>query len=142
MILDTTYFLPLIGIDVDENLLLAIDEGRAGIDYSDIELSLITIFELQAKASKLGINSEEVVRGINAILRSFKVIPFYEPEIVKIASQLRKLLKDYIDCIVVATAIIHGKELVTEDTDILAIKDKLRKEYNLRIYNYRNLMKK
>lgn len=49
------YFLPLFDVGVKFDLLKAITEGRASIGFSEIKLSLISIFELQAKTSKLNI---------------------------------------------------------------------------------------
>ncbi len=141
MIVDTTYFLPLVGIDIDEDLLKAIDENQVRITFSDIKISLITIFELQAKAAKLGIDSDTVVKGINAILKSFEIIPFSESEIIRVSFKLREKLNDYIDCVIVATAVNHGKKLVTEDEDIISIRDLLRREYGLRVYTFRELLK-
>jgi len=49
--------LPLIGVDVRTDLLRAIDEGRTRrrIHFGELRVSLISIFELQAKASKLDV---------------------------------------------------------------------------------------
>ena len=57
MIIDTTYLLPLIGVDVRTDLLRAIAEGRTRrrIHFGELRVSLISIFELQAKALKLDV---------------------------------------------------------------------------------------
>lgn len=49
--------LPLIGVDVRTDLLRAIDEGRTRrrIHFGELRVSLISIFELQAKALKLDV---------------------------------------------------------------------------------------
>lgn len=141
MILDTTYFLPLIGIDIDTNLLKAIDNNKAILTFGDISLSLVTIFELQAKAAKLGISHDHVINGINAILKGFNVIPFFESDIIRTASELRKKLNDYIDCIIVASAVHHGGKLVTEDKGVLSKKGSLKKTYGIQIYTYKELLK-
>ncbi|MGQ4891587.1 MAG: type II toxin-antitoxin system VapC family toxin [Candidatus Njordarchaeia archaeon] len=141
MILDTTYFLPLVGIEVDRDLLKAVDKGTVGLSYLDIGLSSITIFEVQAKAAKSGLDSEDIYRGINAILKTFDVIPFYIKNIVKVASELRERFNDYIDCIIMATAINYGGELATEDEDILSEKIFLKRRYGLKVYSYKDLMK-
>ena len=66
MIIDMMYLLPLSGIAIPCDLLKAIAERRTKvkIDFSDLKLSLISIFELQAKASKLSIT----LRGFQGLL--------------------------------------------------------------------------
>jgi len=142
MIIDTTYILPLARIGVRTDLLRAIAENRVkSLDFSDLRLSLISLFELQAKASRLGIPPEDVVKAINVVLKSFRVIPFYEAKIVKIAHELRQsVLSDYIDCIIVATAVALGDSLATEDRDILSRRDELRKMFGVDIVSYRDLV--
>ncbi len=117
-----------------------IDENKAAISFGDIKLSLISLFELQAKATKLSININLIIEGINVIKNAFEVIPFYEPDIIKIAHELRKYLTDYIDCIIIATAITNDKELATEDRDIHAIKSRLKKKYRVKIYSFNDLI--
>ncbi len=46
MILDSNYLLPLAGIDVSTDLLMAVVENRARIKLEEIGVSLISIFEL------------------------------------------------------------------------------------------------
>jgi len=54
MIIDTTYILPLAGIGVKAYLLRAAAEGSARVSLNELKLSMISLFELQAKAAKLG----------------------------------------------------------------------------------------
>ena len=106
MILDTTYLLPLAGVSVDVDLLKSAIEGEASLDLSDVKVSLISLFELQAKTAKLNIPAERVIKAIEAIERAFTVVPFTAPEIIRVSFDLRKtLLRDYIDSIIAATAI-------------------------------------
>ncbi len=141
MILDTTYLLPLAGISVDVDLLRGIVEGRLPLDLSDVKVSLISLFELQAKAAKLDIPVERVVKAVEAIERAFTVVPFTIPEIIEISFSLRKaLLKDYIDSVIVATALALKEPLVTEDEDIHAIARVLEKKYGIKIYSYSRLL--
>jgi hypothetical protein len=53
LILDTAYILPLAKIGVDTDVLLAIAERKTDLVISEMGISLISIFELQAKAAKL-----------------------------------------------------------------------------------------
>lgn len=57
MIIDTTYLLPLARIGVETDLLRAVVEGRVRRDVSlrNLKVNLISLFELQAKAAKLGV---------------------------------------------------------------------------------------
>jgi len=141
MLIDTTYLLPLARIGVKYDLLKAIVDGLIDIDFSELKVSLISIFELQAKVAKLGIPPIHVVKAIDVIFRSFKVVPFYEENIVKKAHEVNELLDDYIDSIIVATAITLNEELVTEDSIINKLRGVLYKKYGLRVKRYKDLVK-
>lgn len=67
MILDTTYFLPIVGIEIEPGILKACLDGRTRFSLDDVRLSLISIFELQAKAAKLGVKAERVSKGVRTI---------------------------------------------------------------------------
>ena len=142
MIIDTTYLLPLAKIGVKTDLLRAVVEGkvRREVSLQNLKVNLISLFELQAKAAKLGVPPKNVTEAINVVLRSFQVIPFYKAEIVETAHKLRKILTDYIDCVIVATAITLREDLISEDQDILSHKEELERKYGIRIHNYRNLL--
>ncbi|MCE4599131.1 MAG: PIN domain-containing protein [Desulfurococcales archaeon] len=143
MILDTTYLLPLVGIGVDVDLLRSIVEGRAPLSLSDVKVSLVSLFELQAKAAKYDVPVDRVIMAIEAIERAFPVIPFTAPRIVEVSLHLRRtLLKDYIDAVIAATAIALEEPLVTEDKDIHAVAHNLEREYKIKIYSYRKLLSK
>lgn len=128
IVLDTTYFLPIVGIGVKSDFFLALEKREISVDPQDIYLNEITLFELQAKAAKLGVPPQRVSQGIDAIIEAFNVIPFREPKIIEIAFKLRKILPDYIDCIILATAISREYSLLTEDTDIQSNKQAISKE--------------
>ena len=142
MIIDTTYLLPLAKIGVKTDLLRAVVEGRIRREVSlqNLKVNLISLFELQAKAAKLGVPPRNVAEAISVILRSFQVIPFHKAEVVETAHKLREILADYIDCVIVATAITLREDLVSEDRDILSHKEELEKRYGIRIHNYQNLL--
>jgi len=142
LIIDTTYILPLVGIAIKTDLLRAIAERRLRIkiDFSDLKLSLISVFELQAKASKLNVPPNIVSRAIDVILRAFEVIPFYRRNIIEKAHELREYINDYIDCIIVATAVVLKEDVVTEDTIIISIRKIIEEKYNIRVVNYEELL--
>jgi len=120
IVLDTTYFLPIVGISVKADFFSALKKKEiCYIPPQNIYLNEISLFELQAKASKLGVPPKRVIEGINAIIEAFNIISFYDSSIIKIAFKLRKIISDYIDCIIVATALSREYLLLTEDKVIL-----------------------
>jgi len=142
IVLDTTYFLPIVGIKVKSDFFLALEKNEIFVDLRDIYLSEITLFELQAKATKLSVPPERVAEGIDAIREAFNIIPFYEPEIIKISFKLRRILSDYIDCVILATAISREYILLTEDSDIQSNKQAISREISnkkVEILNLNNL---
>lgn len=141
MIIDTTYLLPLARIRIETDLLKLIAENKAKLKFSDITISLISIFELQAKATKLAIPSQHIIKATEVILKTFRIIPFYDPKIIETSYELRRIIPDYIDCIITATAITTNDNLITEDTLILAKKHTLEKEYSIKILNYDDIIK-
>jgi len=141
MILDTIYLLPLARIAIDIDLLDAITKGRSSLKLEDITVSLISIFELQAKAAKLMVPAEFVVNAVNAIFNAFRVESFYKPEIIKISYELKKLIPDYIDCVIIATATMLKENLITEDSLILANAEAIKKEYGIKVLSFRDVAK-
>lgn len=141
MILDTTYLLPLAQIDVDTDLLVAVARKKADLKLEDVSVSLISVFELQAKSAKLNIPYKTVIRAVDAIMSAFHVVPFYESGIIETAQRVRKTVSDYIDCIIVATAISNKEDLATEDSLIFEKKEKLFREYNLTVVSFKDLTK-
>ncbi|MEM3476227.1 MAG: hypothetical protein QXL69_01885 [Candidatus Bathyarchaeia archaeon] len=127
MILDATYLLPLARIAIDLDLLDAIAKGKTSLKLEEITVSLISIFELQMKAAKLMVPTEFVVKATNAIFNAFKVESFYNTEIIKVSYKLKKLIPDYIDCVIVATAIILKESLITENSLILVNAEVIKK---------------
>jgi predicted nucleic acid-binding protein len=142
MIIDTTYLLPLARIDVDTDLLKAVVKGKANVKIEEMAVSLISLFELQAKAAKLGVASSTVSEALEAVSKAFRVIPFYEERVVEASFSLRRTISDYIDCVILATAIVSGENLATEDSLIHSKKGFIEKEYNVKIYSFSNLVKK
>ena len=140
MILDTTYLLPLAQIAVDTDLLAAVAKKNTGLKLEDIVVSLISIFELQAKAAKLKVPAKSTIRAVDAVLSAFRVIPFYEPGVIETAQRIRKIIPDYVDCIILATAVVSKEDLVTEDSIVLEKKEKLLKDHRLKVLNFNDLM--
>jgi len=132
ILLDTTYFFPAIGITIKElpkDTPITLHQKGNQISICDI-----SIFELSAKAAK-HINKEKlspqrVTRGIKAIIYSeqIEIIPTYETQTLLTAFELRNTLTDFIDCLILSSAINHCDALVTEDNDIQNLRK--NKEFN------------
>lgn len=142
MILDTTYLLPLARINVDTDLLRAIADRKVSWKLEDVTVSMISIFELQAKAAKLMVPTEFVVDAVKAIFGAFNVESFYRPEIIKVAYKVKKLIPDYVDCVIVATAIVLKEDLATEDSQILSNRGVVKEEYGVSTLSYKELVRK
>ena len=140
MILDTTYFLPLAQIGIDTDLLAAVAKKNTDLKLEDISLSLISIFELQAKGAKLNIPVKSTIRAVDTILSAFRVVPFYEMGVIEAAQRIRKVISDYVDCIVLATAVASKEDVVTEDSLVLEKKKRLLKDYNLKVLSFSDLL--
>ena len=67
------------------------------------------------------------------------MIPFYNRDVIEYSYEVYKLLRDYIDSIIVATPISLREDLATEDRVILSIKKDLEKTYEIKIYSYKDL---
>ena len=119
LFLDTTYFLPAIGISVKD----LPQEGLLRLLQSDhlVVMNEITLFELAAKAAKhvarKQLTPERVIHGVNAIryYENLTLIPMFETRSVLTSFQLRRIHNDYIDCLLVASAINHSNIFITED---------------------------
>lgn len=142
MILDTTYLLPLAQVALDTDLLGAIARKEADLRLGDMAVNLISIFELQAKAAKLNIPAKSTVKAAEAILNTFRVEPFHKAEIIEASYELRRLIPDYIDCVIVATATTLKEDLATEDPLILNEKEAISKEYNIKVLNFTDIVMK
>ena len=141
MIVDTTYLLPLARIGVDTDLLKAIAEGKTGLRLEDLTVNLISTFELQAKAAKMNVPAEYAAEAVKTIHSAFRVEPFHRPEIIDTSFKLRKTIKDYMACVIVATAATLKEDLATEDTLILANKQQIKKQYSVDVLTYKDLVK-
>jgi len=141
LILDTTYLLPLARIAIDTDLLEAIAKGKTYVKLEEVAVSLISIFELQAKAAKLMIPAQSTIKAVEAILVAFRVKSFHNPEIIEVSYELKKVIPDYIDCVIVATAVVLKEDLATEDSLILTNAEVIRKEYGIEVLSFRDIVR-
>jgi len=126
LLLDTTYFLPAIGVSVKQ---LPTDAPIKLIAKGhQISISDISIFELSAKGAKHITNKtltpERVTRGLRAIIYDDTVesIPIHDRQILFTSFKLRSILHDFIDCLILSSAINQCDALITEDNDIQELK--------------------
>lgn len=126
--LDSSFFFPFIGVEVENcekmDILNLIKNDNFQISRSEL-----TVFELSAKGARL-INEDklditDVTEGLSSVqlLESINVIPIFYSEIQVLASQFRKDHSDFIDCIILASAINYTQKLVSLD-------DTLKKKFN------------
>ncbi|MCL5239513.1 MAG: PIN domain-containing protein [Candidatus Marsarchaeota archaeon] len=140
MIVDTTYLLPLSRIEVDTDLLKLIAEHKIDLAFDEIGTSMISLFEIQAKAHKQGLQPRFPIEAIEAINTNFRVAPFCSPEIIETCGLLPSSIKDYIDRIIVATAIALKENLVTEDSRIRKARKALKNEFGIEVFSYKDLV--
>jgi PIN domain nuclease of toxin-antitoxin system len=126
LLLDTTYFLPAIGVsikDIQKNALLTLIAKE-----HKIIMSQITIFELTAKGAKFikegQLTPERVTRGIRAIVYNddIEAIPMHNSSILLTSFKLRNMLNDFIGCLILSSAINHCEAIITEDSEIQSLK--------------------
>lgn len=141
LIIDTTYILPLARIGISTDLLKEIDEGKIKLKIDEIKINGISIFELHAKAAKSNIAPIYAIEAIDVINATFKVVPFYNPDVIKISNELLGRIPDYIDCIIVATAIATNEDLITEDRKINDNKSFIKNKYKINIFTYNEILK-
>lgn len=132
LLLDTTYFLPAIGIsvkDLPKDALIKLIEKGPQIFMSDI-----SIFELAAKGAQYitagRLSAERVTRGIRALVynETITMISIHETAPLLTAFKLRSMLSDFIDCLILSSAINQCDALITEDSAIQILKK--NKEFN------------
>ncbi|NHV99207.1 MAG: PIN domain-containing protein [Thaumarchaeota archaeon] len=125
ILLDTTYLLPAIGIslkDFPRDVLIMLRRKGNQVFISDI-----SIFELSAKGAKYvsakKLSAERVIEGIRAIVFDENIvkIPIHESRILLTALRIRDWLSDFIDCLIISSALNQCDALISEDTDIQSL---------------------
>lgn len=122
LLVDTAYLLPAIGISVkgvpSDGAIRLVEEGH------EIYASDISIFELSAKGAKhiveRTLSGERVARGIRAIVHdgTITMIPIHDSALLLTAFKLRSMLGNFIDCLILASAMNQCDAVITEDKDI------------------------
>lgn len=121
ILLDSTYLFPLIGVRVrglDPLILLGLKPRHR------LLVSEVSLFELSAKGAKYVVQGllepEGVTQGIQSLSMDPDItrIPYFTTQILNVSFKLRGTLSDYIDCLILSTAVNESDILITED-DIL-----------------------
>jgi hypothetical protein len=120
--LNTTYLLPAIGVSIKglpkDALIRLIQKGH------QISIGNISVFELSAKRAKHvatgTLSAERVTRGISAIVydERITVVPIHDSSVLLMAFKLRRMLSDFIDCLILSSAINQSDAVLTEEKDI------------------------
>lgn len=129
-VLDTTYVMPAVGMTVKKVSGKDVANFRVtvGKEGSETAICDITIFELSAKGAKYveegKLEAESILRGVEAILNDNSLIKLkaYDNQNVSTAIELRKTLGDFIDCLIVSSAMNNADVLLTEDEYIHDLK--------------------
>jgi predicted nucleic acid-binding protein len=130
--LDTTYLLPVIGIDVDLP-----KESLRKLFNAEFELIVnqISLFELLGKASKYFDKDDNILRfefGMRSILSSDKlnIVPVMDVGSLELIRETCKFTRDLPDCVILASALQYADILLTEAEDILKLWKRVSKEIN------------
>ena len=120
LLLDTTYLIPFMGVEVER---VKRESIESTLKEHQIQISEVQFFELFAKGNKLGARGltgiEEVIDGIESLYHSLEVLPLVEPDVLKYANLIyRHGLKDIIDSIILASALRFSEGLATLDQGI------------------------
>ncbi|MBE0516643.1 MAG: hypothetical protein IBX41_04525 [Methanophagales archaeon] len=125
VLLDTTYLLPAVGIDIDlpEDLLEKLFSSRHSFIINELSL-----FELFGKASRFISGKEKAKErfytGMKSILSSkIDLKPVFTLDTLPIMLDVHERIKDLPDCPIVATAVVYSDVMLTEAKDIPKLVD-------------------
>ncbi|HDS46242.1 MAG TPA: hypothetical protein ENN68_09225 [Methanomicrobia archaeon] len=120
VLLDTTYLLPAVGIEIDvpEDLLEQLFSANHLFIVNELSL-----FELFGKASRHMAGNETAKRrfytGMKSILSSkIESKPIFSLDTLPVVCELHEQIKVLPDCIIAATARVYADVLLTEAKDI------------------------
>lgn len=123
--MDSIYLLPVFGIEVDETLSDAV--FRLIDDGHNLVVNEVSIFECVAKAAKLIARGElepkRLSRGLLGINYSplLVKVDIYDVEVTRVAAELRRFIRDFIGCMILATAAVRADVLLTEDERLVKL---------------------
>ena len=118
--LDTTYLLPVVGIEIDlpDDLL----ERLFSSDHSFV-MNELSLFELFGKASRFISNDKKAEKrfytGMKSILSSeIDIKPIFTLDTLPVALEVYEKINDLSDCPITATALSDSDVMLTEAGDI------------------------
>ena len=124
ILLDTSYFLPLIKVAVHKiphdlliNLLM---DSTHQYFYSDLSIFELTAKGLKFSSQEESITPQDIRIGIDTLQndnRLIRVSYIDNPLIIELVSTLRKIHNDTIDCLIFASAICTCDCIITMDLD-------------------------
>jgi predicted nucleic acid-binding protein len=125
VLLDTTYLLPAVGIEIDVPEELLEQLFSANHLFIVNELSLFALF---GKASRHMAGNETAKRrfytGMKSILSSkIEFKPIFSLDTLPVVCELHEQIKELPDCIIAATARVYADVLLTEAQDIPQLVD-------------------
>jgi len=131
VLLDTTYLLPLIGVEAEgvsrDILALLKKEGHTPV------ISEISVFELLAKGSKLAakavVPSERVSLAIQSLYKdeSINRVSPENPSVAGYTIELRPHHSYTVHCVITASALAEAESILTEDKTLLNANTQLRR---------------
>ncbi len=120
--IDTSYFLPLIKIEIEnipQDLLLnLLSETSHEYFYSNLSIFEITAKGLRFSSQSEGITPQDIRIGIDTLQNDTRLslVSYVDnPLIIELASLLRSIHNDTIDCLIFATAICTCECIITMD---------------------------
>jgi PIN domain nuclease of toxin-antitoxin system len=147
LLLDTSYLLPTAGIRVEgvrNNVLRAAQEAGHETWVCDI-----SIFELLAKGAKFAasgkVDEERVNLAVQAILGDTRIrkAGAYEEGVGRTSIKLRRIHRDFVDCLIIASALEHCEGLTTEeefDKEPVLIRFVVQKKPGFKFWNAKKLV--
>ncbi len=123
VLLDTTYLMPAIGVQVGGVPPDVLSNLRA--EGHETAASEVSLLEVAAKAGKLvktrRLGLARVELGLRAILEdpALEILSIRDERILSLAIRLRATLPDFLDCALLATATVDCEAFVTEDRDVI-----------------------
>lgn len=135
ILLDTTYLLPVVGIDVEgiERPLTILkklrEEGKIEVYYTPF-----SILEILGKLSKIDFDRERVEMGLKAIRESFRVTHPTVKGYMKALKLRRKGFRDLIDLLLYTTSRTRRLNFLTRDRDLIEFLKKVGEDVDNVVY--------
>ncbi len=120
ILLDTTYLLPIIGIEVEgAEKPLTILEGLYRSGRAEIYYTPFNILEIVGKLSKMDYDKERVELGLRSIRETLRVTYPTTRGYMKALELRRKGFRDLIDLLLYATSKTRKLSFLTRDRDLI-----------------------